>query len=64
MPQYDIALIVKVKAKDYRSALIYAENLADDMNLTWDGANVTAITDYKHDNDGQRVMYLHNENVT
>lgn len=57
---YEIAIVVSIPASTYEDALAQAEELAESMS-TDAGMGVEAISSYEHDNDGQRVLYLHAE---
>lgn len=63
MPVYDFAFIISVEGLDYNDASAQAVDLADAISATLD-AGVTSVIDgqYEYDNDGQRVVYLHDEN--
>jgi hypothetical protein len=56
MSQYDVALIVSIDASTYKDALRSALDLA--KGIAQDGENISAVTHYEHDNEGQRVVYL------
>ena len=58
---FDVALILTVRAKTYEDALSYAEDLATGVGC--DGENISAVFDYETDNEGQRIVYLHPENA-
>ena len=61
MNRYDMAIIVTVDADNYEAAEQTAKNIA-----AWIGylgrITCSVVLAYEHDNDGQRVVYLHPEN--
>lgn len=54
--EYQVALVLSVKAASYPDALRQAKQLAEGLGM--DGENIYAETAYEEDNDGQRVLYL------
>ena len=60
MQEFDVAIVVTIEANTYDGALRIANNIAEGLEI--DGETAEAITNYDHDNDGQRVLYLHPEN--
>lgn len=61
MKVYQIAMILSVPAESYEEACEAALEL-DDVDIA-SGSDITTKVelDYEHDNDGQRVLYLHPE---
>ena len=57
-PVFDIAIVVSVPAKNYGEALGIADNIAAGLGDT-EQLSVSAVYDYEFDNEGQRVLYLH-----
>ncbi len=57
--KYDMALVLSVEAESYKQAERMAKYIAE--GLGQEEVNVSATFDYEHDNDGQRVLYLHPE---
>lgn len=59
--KYDMAIIVTVDAGSYDGAERQVKAIAG--GLGDDGINCSAATngDFEHDNEGQRVLYLHPE---
>ena len=62
MSQFHIALIVTFTADTYADALKQADQLAEGIGIT-EEILVSAQLSYDHDNEGQRVLYLHNEEI-
>jgi hypothetical protein len=59
MPLFDIPLVHQVKANTYEQAVDAAETFAWEHQK--DGMSIW-VAPYEHDNEGQRVIYLHAEN--
>lgn len=57
---YTVALLVSIPADNYEAALQEAEDMAEGLGIM-EELSVSAVTDYEHDNEGQRVLYLHPE---
>ena len=60
MNTYDVALIVSIPADTYEEALNAAGHIAAGLGDT-EELSVSAVLDYEYDNEGQRVLYLHND---
>lgn len=58
MPKFDVALLITVEAETYDDALKYADQLAEGIGMT-EEISCSAVWDYERDNEGQRVLYLH-----
>jgi hypothetical protein len=59
MERYDMALIITVDAENYEDAQQITDNIAAGLGDTEQIA--CSAAPYEHDNDGQRVVYLHPE---
>jgi hypothetical protein len=61
MPRFDIPLLVTIEADTYAEAIREGHDLADGIGQT-EELSVSVVLNFEHDNDGQRVLYLHPEN--
>lgn len=61
MNTYDVAIVVSIEANTYDGALRIAENIAEGLGT--EGETAHAVFNYDRDYEGQRVLYLHDENV-
>lgn len=62
LTSYDVAIVVSLDSTSYGAALKAAQDLADSIHED-KRVGASAIIDYEHDNEGQRVLYLHNEHA-
>ena len=58
--EYVVAILVTIPAASYEAALKEAETMAENWSQDA-GIGVEVVRDHEHDNDGQRVVYLHPE---
>lgn len=59
---FQIPVVFYVEAKNYKQALEAAHEWADNAEELPEGAdNVEVVTEFEHDEAGQRVLYLHPE---
>lgn len=63
MSYYDMALIITVEADTYDEAFDKADDIAAGLS-DMQQIPASAIFLYDHDNEGQRVLYLHPESAT
>jgi hypothetical protein len=61
--QYDIAIIATITARSYKTAMERAEKTAMAISGFLEGEydHTGVARNYEHDNEGQRVLYLHPE---
>lgn len=62
MNKYEIALVVTIEAENYDKALTDAHHLAMEVGYS-NGVPCTAVCNYEHDHEGQRVLHLSNEDT-
>ena len=60
MKFYEFAIVVTIPADKYEDAVAEAEEVAENLGMDA-GIGVSLELNYEHDNDGQRVLYLHPE---
>lgn len=61
MQQWDMAIIVTIDAENYEEAKAAADVISAELSAS--GEFEAFTPHYEHDNEGQRVVYLHNEDT-
>lgn len=59
MIRCDVAFIGTFEADTYEECLRKAKQFADGVNIYEGTTPFSVVTDYEHDKDHQRVLYLH-----
>jgi len=58
---WDVAAIITVQATSYDEAVSMVQDAAEHMLDGDEALQADVVTNYEHDNEGQRVLYLHAE---